>query len=75
MDRGFRGVEELKEKDVLDLMEFRMGGAYLAEIKQLRHQHWDKDYIEKYYLQKDETIEEQTRKRKILLDKADKVKE
>ena len=64
----------LLENDVLDVMEFRMGGSYLAEMKQLRGQKWDLDYIENYYLQKDIDMENERKKKKELIEKSAKVK-
>ena len=64
----------LFENDILDVMEFRMGGSYLAEMKQLRGQKWDLDYIENYYLQKDIDMENDRKKKKELIEKSAKVK-
>ena len=57
----------LLENDILDVMEFRMGGSYLVEMKQLRSQNWDLDYIENYYLQKDIEMEKESKKKKELI--------
>ena len=59
----------LVEDDVLDVMQFRMGGSYLSEIKQLREQKWDLDYVETYFLQKDFEMEKEIRKKKELIEK------
>ena len=64
----------LVEDDVLDVMQFRMGGSYLAEMKQLRDQRWDLEYVEKYYLQKDLEMETAIRKKKQLIEKSNKVR-
>ena len=63
----------LVEDDVLDVMQFRMGGSYLSEIKQLREQKWDLDYVETYFLQKDFEMEKEIRKKKELVEKSKKV--
>ena len=54
----------LLENDILDVMEFRMGGSYLVEMKQLRSQNWDLDYVENYYLKKDNDMEKESKKKK-----------
>ena len=59
-----RGFEE---NDILDIMQFRMGGSYLAEIKDLRIQKWELVCIEEFFLQKDlEDENEKMRKKKIV---------
>ena len=63
----------LLENDILDVMEFRMGGSYLVEMKQLRSQNWDLDYVENYYLQKDIEMEKESKKKKELIEKRNMV--
>ena len=46
-------IEELIEEDVIDVMQFRMGGSYLTEIKDLRLEGSDRGEIEDYFLKKD----------------------
>ena len=63
----------LLENDILDVMEFRMRGSYLVEMKQLRSQNWDLDYVENYFLQKDIEMEKESKKKKELIEKSNKV--
>ena len=63
----------LLENDILDVMEFRMGGSYLVEMKQLRSQNWDLDYVESSYLQKDIEMEKESQKKRELIEKSKKV--
>ena len=46
-------IEELVEEDVIDVMQCRMGGSYLTEIKDLRLEGSDRTEIEDYFLKKD----------------------
>ena len=63
----------LLETDVLDVMQFRMGGSYLAEIKDLRIKKWELVCIEEFYLQKDLDYENEKRKKGKLLEESRKV--
>ena len=49
----------LIENDILDVMQFRMGGSYLAEMKDLRNQKMDLVFIEEFYLLKDIEFEKE----------------
>ena len=60
----------LRENDILDVMQFRMGGTYLSEIKQLREQKWNLDYVENYFLQKDFELEIEMKKKSQLIEKS-----
>ena len=46
-------IIELIEEDVIDVMQLRMGGSYLTEIKDLRFEGSDRGEIEDYFLKKD----------------------
>ena len=46
-------IIELVEEDVIDVMQLRMGGSYLTEIKDLRFEGSDRGEIEDYFLKKD----------------------
>ena len=46
-------IEELVEEDVIDVMQCRMGGSYLTEIKDLRLEGSDRGEIEDFFLKKD----------------------
>ena len=59
--------------NILDVFEFTMAGSYLVEMKQLRSQNWDLDYIENYYLQKDIEMEKESKKKKELIEKRNMV--
>ena len=49
---------------------FRILCLELSEIKQLREQKWDLDYVETYVLQKDFEMEKEIRKKKELIEKS-----
>lgn len=46
-------IIELVEEDVIDVMQVRMGGSYLTEIKDLRQEGSDRAEIEDFFLKKD----------------------
>ena len=46
-------IIELDEEDVIDVMQLRMGGSYLTEMKDLRLEGSDRGEIEDYFLKKD----------------------
>ena len=46
-------ITEFVEEDVIVVMQFKMGGSYLTEIKDLRLDGSDRADIEEYFLKKD----------------------
>ena len=62
------GKDKLIDEDILDLMQFRMGGTYLSEMKDLRSAHTRIEIIREYFAKKDdERDEEMLKKQEILL--------
>merc|ERR1719474_1560210 len=65
--------KELTEEDYLDVMELRLGGSYLQEMKDLRSQNWDLEYIEQYFLAKDLEREQEAMRKAAITEMANKV--
>jgi len=65
--------EELTEEDYLDVMELRLGGSYLQEMKDLRSQNWDLEYIEQHFLAKDFEREKEAMRKAAILEMTSKV--
>ena len=61
----------LGENEIIDVIQFRMGGSYLAETKILRGQQKNLVDIEKYFLQKDKNLESEKIKKEKLLKKTE----
>merc|ERR1719400_193513 len=57
----------------LDVMELRLGGSYLQEMKDLRSQNWDLEYIEQYFLAKDLEREQEAMRKAAITEMANKV--
>ena len=65
--------KNLEEKDTIDVMQFRMGGSYLSEIKDLRSKKWKLPGIEDYFLQKDMEKENEKLLKEKLMEQSKKV--
>ena len=68
------GEDKLIDEDILDIMQFRMGGSYLAEIKELRSKHSSLDSIKRFFRNKDDEREEKAQKQQEILLKSSQVK-
>ena len=57
-------ITELDEEGVMDVMQCRMGGSYLTEMKDLRKDGNDRSEIEEHFLRKDVKEEEKSGKKR-----------
>ena len=57
-------ITELDEEGVMDVMQCRMGGSYLTEIKDLRIDGNDRSEIEEHFLRKDTKEKEKSGKKR-----------
>ena len=65
--------KSLTERDILDVMQFKMGGAFLTEIKDLRGKGWDRAGVEEFFLKKDAAYENEKLKKEKILEECKKV--
>ena len=61
------GADKLLDDDVLDIIQFRMGGSYLTEIKDLRQKDTELAAIEEFFLAKDIERDDDSNRRQQLL--------
>ena len=64
----------LTEKEVVDVIQFRMGGSYLVELKQLRSQGKNLKSIEQYFLEKDIELENGKKRKEKLMGENNEVR-
>jgi len=53
----------LTHREILDIMEFRMGGVYLQELKELRESGATLQEVVEFFLKKDATMRQQARRK------------
>ena len=62
------------EKDILDVIQIRMGGSYLAELKDLRCKGKDLEFIKEYFIEKDDDFEKEKKRKENLVEESKEVR-